>query len=140
VCTNDHKTTHEGLFSICAECHLVIPPGILDSVVIDSKLRLLLIHTVSSNNIVVAFCCLLVVFVVDTDCQNRNFTGTDRTRRRPAQGNASQQRAKLSLLRLVPITFLSYHFSLLLFVTCFTVVFVVDNDCHKRNLIGTDRN
>ncbi|CAE8698767.1 unnamed protein product [Polarella glacialis] len=43
------------------------------------------------------------------------------------------------LVRLVPITFLSYQFSLLLFAACFAVVFVVDNDCQKRNLIGTDR-
>ena len=42
-------------------------------------------------------------------------------------------------LRLVPIRFLLYQFSLLLFVACFTVVFVVDNDFEKRNLIGTDR-
>ncbi|CAE8658481.1 unnamed protein product [Polarella glacialis] len=27
----------------------------------------------------------------------------------------------------------------LLFVACFIVVFVVDTDCQKRNLIGTDR-
>jgi hypothetical protein len=40
---------------------------------------------------------------------------------------------------LVPITFLSYQFSLLLFVTCFAVVFWIENDCQKRNLIGTDR-
>ncbi|CAE8600678.1 unnamed protein product [Polarella glacialis] len=42
-------------------------------------------------------------------------------------------------LRLVPISFLSYEFSLLLFVACFNIVFVVDNECQKRNLIGTDR-
>jgi disulfide bond formation protein DsbB len=41
-------------------------------------------------------------------------------------------------LRLVPITFLSSQFSLLLFVAYFAFVFVVDNDCKKRNLIGTD--
>ncbi len=40
---------------------------------------------------------------------------------------------------LVPLTFLLYQFSLLLFVACFTVVFVVDNDCQKRKLSGTDR-
>jgi hypothetical protein len=42
-------------------------------------------------------------------------------------------------LRLVPNISLSYQFSLLLFVACFTVVVVVDNDCQKRNIIGTDR-
>jgi hypothetical protein len=41
-------------------------------------------------------------------------------------------------LRLVPIRFLLYQFSLLLFAACFTVVFGVDNDCQKRNLSGTD--
>ena len=41
-------------------------------------------------------------------------------------------------LRLVPMFFLLYQFSLLLFVACFTVVFAVENDCQKRNLIGTD--
>jgi hypothetical protein len=40
---------------------------------------------------------------------------------------------------LVPITFLPYQFYLLLFVACFTVVFVVANDSKKRNIIGTDR-
>jgi hypothetical protein len=40
---------------------------------------------------------------------------------------------------LVPKTFLSYQFSLLLFVVCFTVGFAVDDDCQKRHLIGTDR-
>ena len=44
-----------------------------------------------------------------------------------------------STLRVVPLTFLLYNFSLLLFVACFTVVFVVDNVCQKRNIIGTDR-
>jgi hypothetical protein len=43
-------------------------------------------------------------------------------------------------LRLVPITFLLNQFSLLLFVACFTVVFAADNDCQKRNIVGTDRN
>jgi hypothetical protein len=43
------------------------------------------------------------------------------------------------LIRLVPIRFIFYMFSLLLFVACFTVVFVVVNDCQKINLIGTDR-
>ncbi|CAE8702189.1 unnamed protein product [Polarella glacialis] len=43
-------------------------------------------------------------------------------------------------IRLVPISFLLYQFSLLWFVACFAVVFGVDNDCQKRNLIGTDRN
>ena len=43
-------------------------------------------------------------------------------------------------LRLIPIRFLSYQFSLLLFVACVPVVFVVDNDFQKGNLIGTDRN
>jgi hypothetical protein len=36
--------------------------------------------------------------------------------------------------------FSSISFIFLLLVACFTVVFVVDNDCQKRNLIGTDRN
>jgi hypothetical protein len=40
---------------------------------------------------------------------------------------------------LVPIRFLSYQFYLLLFVVCFAVVFVVDNDCQKISIIGTDR-
>ena len=39
----------------------------------------------------------------------------------------------------VPISFPLYHFSLLLFVAYCTVVFVVDNDCQKRKLSGTDR-
>ncbi|CAE8708478.1 unnamed protein product [Polarella glacialis] len=43
---------------------------------------------------------------------------------------------QLPCIRLVPITFLLYQFSLLLFVACFTAV---GNDCQKRNLIGTDR-
>ncbi|CAE8635019.1 unnamed protein product [Polarella glacialis] len=42
-------------------------------------------------------------------------------------------------LRMVPLTFLLYQFSLLLFVACFTAAFVVGNDCEKRNMIGNDR-
>ncbi|CAE8706407.1 unnamed protein product [Polarella glacialis] len=48
-------------------------------------------------------------------------------------------RCWLLLLRLVPLTFLLYQFSLLLFAAWFAVVFVVDSGCQKRNLIGTDR-
>jgi hypothetical protein len=42
-------------------------------------------------------------------------------------------------LRLVQIRFISYQFSLLLFVACFTVVFAVGKDFQKINIIGTDR-
>ncbi len=38
----------------------------------------------------------------------------------------------------ISIRFLFYYFYILLLVACFPVAVVVDNDCQKRNLIGTD--
>ena len=43
-----------------------------------------------------------------------------------------QGQVPANAIRLVPITFILYQFSLLLFVVCFTVVFAVDNDCQKE--------
>ncbi|CAE8736741.1 unnamed protein product [Polarella glacialis] len=57
----------------------------------------------------------------------------------PNRANSTDYSLEQQHLRSVPIRFLLYHFSLLLFVACFTLVFVVDNAFQKRNLIGTDR-
>jgi hypothetical protein len=82
---------------------------------------------------VVVACCMLLLLAVCC-------TLADVVARRVVKAQITAIVTNFTLsVRLVPTTFLLYHFSLLLFVACFTAVFAVDNDGQKRNLIGTDR-
>ena len=76
--------------------------------------------------------------MTNDDARKKN--AVERTRKQDTTPTMrTNNKRPTTMLRLVPITFLSYQFYRLLFVACFTVVFAVDNDFQKRKLSGTGR-